>query len=133
MLFGEASRVLVLEIRGLDKVNEPKMIIFDYGQTLVDEKPFDGLKGTEAVLREATNNPNNVSIEEIQTLANELNSEIGRFGSDFEKQPFLEVHNHIFQNYLYVWYKGAIERSNKHVPTSDYLEVNDWNELIEIL
>ena len=31
-------------------MNRPKMIIFDYGQTLVTEKPFDGLKGTRAVL-----------------------------------------------------------------------------------
>ena len=30
----------------------PKMVLFDYGQTLIAEK-FDGLKGTEAVLQYA--------------------------------------------------------------------------------
>ena len=29
---------------------KPKMILFDYGQTLVNEVSFDGVKGTEAVL-----------------------------------------------------------------------------------
>lgn len=46
-------------------MNNPKMIIFDYGQTLINEKRFDGLKGTRAVLQEAARNPNNISAEEI--------------------------------------------------------------------
>ena len=29
----------------------PEMILFDYGQTLVNEQKFDGIKGTEAVLK----------------------------------------------------------------------------------
>lgn len=29
----------------------PKMILFDYGQTLIAEQKFDGVKGTEAVLQ----------------------------------------------------------------------------------
>jgi len=40
----------------------PKMILFDYGQTLIAEK-FDGLKGTEAVLRYATRNKYHLSPE----------------------------------------------------------------------
>lgn len=85
-------------------MHRPKMIIFDYGQTLVNEKTFDGLKGTEAVLREATKNPNHISAEEIQRLAEELDREIGRFGVDIEKQTVLEMHHHIFQNYLYEYF-----------------------------
>jgi putative hydrolase of the HAD superfamily len=80
------------------------MIIFDYGQTLVDEKSFDPFKGTEAVLREAARNPNQVSIAEIQALAIELNKDIGRYGTDFEKQSLIEVHNFAFQNYLYEYF-----------------------------
>lgn len=85
-------------------MNKPKMVIFDYGQTLVNEKVFDALKGTKAVLDEATSNPNNVSAEEVQTLAYQLNEEIGRYGVDLEKQTFLEVHNRLFQNYLYGYF-----------------------------
>lgn len=239
-------------------MNKPKMVIFDYGQTLVNETSFNPLEGTRAVLKEAANNPDNVSAEEVQALAESINGEIGRYGVDIEKQTFLEVHNHIFQKYLYeyfnieftkstaeierifknsacagkptenidkllefldsrnirtsvisnisfsgtllkecidgfilshkfefiiasseyvfrkphkrifelalrkarlnaydawycgdnavfdvdgaascgimpVWYKGAIEKSNKYVPKAECIEINDWNELIEIL
>lgn len=34
----------------------PKMIIFDYGQTLADEAPFDGIAGTKALLSYAVQN-----------------------------------------------------------------------------
>lgn len=80
------------------------MVIFDYGQTLVNETVFDTLKGTKSVLSVAANNPNNVSAEEVQALANQLSKEIGRYGVEFEKQTFLEVHNHLFQNYLYEYF-----------------------------
>lgn len=35
-------------------MEKPKMVLFDYGQTLVAEQKFDGVKGTEAVLQYAT-------------------------------------------------------------------------------
>ena len=34
----------------------PKMVLFDYGQTLIAEQKFDGVKGTAAVLQYATRN-----------------------------------------------------------------------------
>lgn len=96
-------------------MNKPKMVIFDYGQTLVNEITFDPLEGTKAVLREATNNPNNVSAEEVQALANQLNEEIGRYGVDFEKQTFLEVHDHLFQNYLYEYFGIEFTKSTAEI------------------
>ena len=36
-------------------MKKPKMILFDYGQTLVNEQRFNGVRGTEAVLKYATN------------------------------------------------------------------------------
>ena len=54
----------------------PKMILFDYGQTLIAEK-FDGLKGTEAVLRYATRNKYHLSAEQVQAKADEINREFG--------------------------------------------------------
>ncbi len=33
------------------KIRVPKMILFDYGQTLVNERKFDGVKGTAEVMR----------------------------------------------------------------------------------
>ena len=37
-------------------MKKPKMILFDYGQTLVNEQRFNGVRGTEAVLKYATKN-----------------------------------------------------------------------------
>ncbi len=47
-------------------MKQPKMIIFDYGQTLVDEEIFDGVKGTEAVFEHAITNKYNLSAEQVQ-------------------------------------------------------------------
>ena len=59
-------------------MKKPKMILFDYGQTLVNEQCFDGIKGTEAVLKYAKKNKYNKSAEEVQVYANKLNHELGR-------------------------------------------------------
>ena len=40
----------------------PKMILFDYGQTLVNEQRFNGVRGTEAVLKYATKNKSESSL-----------------------------------------------------------------------
>jgi ribosomal-protein-alanine N-acetyltransferase len=58
----------------------PKAILFDYGQTLIDEIGFDAVAGTEAVLREAVENPESVPAWEVQALADALLHEIGRRG-----------------------------------------------------
>jgi putative hydrolase of the HAD superfamily len=82
----------------------PKMILFDYGQTLISESKFNGVAGTGAVLRYATRNPNNISAEQIQAFANELNNDIGRYKPDVRNAINIEIHNHIFQNYLYEYF-----------------------------
>ena len=82
-------------------MKKPKMILFDYGQTLVNEKPFDGVKGTEAVLKYATGNKYNLSAEEIQREANAINKELGRFDPARRHLFQVEVPNHMFTKYLY--------------------------------
>jgi len=79
----------------------PKMIMFDYGQTLVNEAKFDGIKGTEAVLKHATKNKYNRTVEEVQAAADSINKELGRF-DPLKKHLFqVEVPNHMFTAYLY--------------------------------
>ncbi len=96
-------------------MKKPKMILFDYGQTLVNEKHFNALKGTMAVLKEAAVNPNNISAEEVQALAYDLAKDIRRYGQDFERNSFLEVHIHIFQNYLYEYFGIELTKSPEEV------------------
>lgn len=50
-------------------MRKPKMMLFDYGQTLVNEKKFDGIAGTRAVLQYATKNKYGRTAEEVQAAA----------------------------------------------------------------
>ena len=92
-------------------MQRPKMIMFDYGQTLISESRFDGEKGCRAVLKYAKQNPYNVSGKEIQEFAKILNKEIGRYDPDVHVSQQIEVHNHIFQNFLYEYFDLKIELS----------------------
>lgn len=77
------------------------MILFDYGQTLIDERPFDGVKGTEAVLKYAVKNKYHKSAGEVQAYADRLNQELGRFDPEKRHLFQMEVPNHMFTKYLY--------------------------------
>ena len=81
-------------------MKKPKMILFDYGQTLVNEQLFDGVKGTEAVLKYATKNKYNKSAEEVQAYANKLNHELGRF--DPEKRHLFQVEVPIYVYKIFI-------------------------------
>lgn len=82
-------------------MKEPKMILFDYGQTLVNEAKFDGVKGTEAVLKYAVKNKYNLSAVQVQAEAEKMNKELGRF-DPLKRHLFqVEVPNHMFTAYLY--------------------------------
>lgn len=77
------------------------MILFDYGQTLIDEVKFDGVKGTEAVLQYATKNKYNKTALEIQEAATDINRELGRFDPLKRHLLQVEVPNYMFTSYLY--------------------------------
>ena len=79
----------------------PKMILFDYGQTLIAEQKFDGIKGTEAVLKYATKNKYNLSAAQVQEKANAINKELGRFDPQKRHLVQIEVPNTMFTPYLY--------------------------------
>ena len=82
-------------------MKKPKIILFDYGQTLVNETKFDGIKGTREILKYATVNKYNLSAEQVQNKANEINIELGRFDPEKRHLFQIEVPNHMFQAYLY--------------------------------
>lgn len=79
----------------------PKMILFDYGQTLVNEKKFNGVKGTEAVLAYAARNKYNLTAEQVQQKAEEINHELGRFDPLKRHLCQVEVPDTMFTPYLY--------------------------------
>ena len=95
----------------------PKMILFDYGQTLIAEQKFNGVKGTEAVLRYAARNKYNLSAEQVQAKANEINQEIGRFQPEKRHLFQTEIPNTMFTPYLYESQGIEIALSNSEIDT----------------
>ena len=102
----------------------PKMILFDYGQTLIAEQKFDGVKGTEAVLQYAARNKYHLSAEQVQAKANEINREymeemhsIGRFDPEKRHLFQIEIPNTMFTPYLYESQGIEIALSSSEIDT----------------
>lgn len=93
----------------------PKMILFDYGQTLVTEQKFNGIKGTEAVLKYATKNKYHLSAEQVQAKANKINQELGRFDPEKRHLFQIEIPNTMFTSYLYESQGIDIALSNSEI------------------
>lgn len=82
-------------------MKQPKMILFDYGQTLGTEEPFNALKGTEAVMRYAVQNKHGLTAAEVQEEADRINRELGRGNPETRHLFQVEVPNRMFTGYLY--------------------------------
>ncbi|HKM35532.1 MAG TPA: HAD family hydrolase [Lachnospiraceae bacterium] len=82
-------------------MKKPRMILFDYGQTLVTEDKFDGVRGTEAVLKYTVENKYHRTAEEIQEEAQVINKELNRFDPQTTHLMQVEVPNFMFTNFLY--------------------------------
>lgn len=95
----------------------PKMILFDYGQTLVAESKFDGVRGTAAVLQHAVRNKYNLSAEQVQARANEINQEFGRFDPQKRHLFQIEIPNTMFTPYLYESLGIEIALTNAEIDT----------------
>lgn len=98
-------------------MKKPKMILFDYGQTLVAEQKFSGIKGTEAVLQYAVKNKYNLTAGQVQEKASELNRELGRFDPKKRHLFQIEIPNTMFIPYLYESLGIEIALSNAELDT----------------
>ena len=110
----DALRRDILEV---DDMKMTKMVLFDYGQTLIAEQKFDGVKGTEAVLQYATRNKYHLSAEQVQAKANEINQELGRFDPKKRHLFQIEIPNTMFTPYLYESQGIEIALSNAEIDT----------------
>ena len=81
-------------------MKKPQMILFDYGQTLIDEGGFDGEKGSAKMLEIATRNKYGLTPKEVQQKADELSEELGRFGENGQLL-MKEIPNEAFNRLLY--------------------------------
>ena len=95
----------------------PKMVLFDYGQTLIAEQKFDGIKGTEAVMQYATRNKYHLSAAQVQAKANEINQEFRGFDPNKRHLFQIEIPNTMFNSYLYESQGIEIALSNSEIDT----------------
>ncbi len=71
-------------------MNPPKMILFDYGRTLLHETGFDFLKGIRALYPYITKNPRGVTPEEFDAFGKNLYSEV----FDKTRDQGVEIHEY---------------------------------------
>lgn len=79
----------------------PKMVLFDYGQTLGTEETFNGIKGTEAVMQYAVQNKHGLTAAEVQAEADRINRGLGKGNPATRHLLQVEVPNRMFTTYLY--------------------------------
>ncbi|HOP12242.1 MAG TPA: HAD family hydrolase [Oscillospiraceae bacterium] len=77
-------------------MNLPKMILFDYGHTLLYEPGWDSLNGETALYKHIKANPNHLTVEEINRQAQELFKQF-----DAARKLGYEIHERQFQKTLY--------------------------------
>lgn len=87
------------------------MIMFDYANTLVDEKPYDVLNGIISVLEHAITNPYNTTAEEVAAFSSEIFEETIRY----KCKSTIEVHNFPFQNYVYEYFGLEFDKTSEEI------------------
>lgn len=81
--------------------NRPSMVLFDYGQNLIDEPYFDKELGMAAVLSHADANPLGRTARELADYVDALEAEMERFRAADGHIPLYETHNLPFQRYVF--------------------------------
>lgn len=78
------------------KINKPKMILLDYGHTLLYEPEFNSLRGVEALSKYIKSKRNNLSPKQVDDSSQELFAKIGAV-----REMGSEMHEWQFQRFLY--------------------------------
>lgn len=77
-------------------MNKPKMILFDYGNTLLHEPDFDLMRGTREVFKHVAKNPHNVTVEQLH----DVDSRIFEEYNDCRRNGF-EIHEWTGLRFMY--------------------------------
>ncbi len=93
-------------------MNKPKMVLFDYGNTIITEKILGFDKGNEALLKLAVKNPRNITIKELQAKADEVIMGISkRMGCDNRFYQPYEVSWVSINRYIYEYFNIEFDRN----------------------
>lgn len=99
-------------------MKKPKMIIFDYGHTLLYEPESDSLRGEEALFKYIKSNKNNLTPTQVNDYSQKLFAEIGA-----ARELGLEIHERQFQRFLYEYLEIELSISLSEA------EEDFWNKM----
>lgn len=99
-------------------MKKPEMILFDCGHTLICESSFNGVRGTEALLKHAVRNEYDLTAEEISRFFDKMFADMGRSARDNGG----EVHNHMFQRRTDKGSGGSFGRHLFRLPANSVVE-----------
>lgn len=89
-------------------MKRPKIVLFDYGQTLLTETfNSDPAAGIRAVMAHVTENPNGVTAEEVFAFSRQLREEL--WDSYRPDCAPLEIHNAQFNRYLLEYFGLSVD------------------------
>lgn len=96
-------------------MQKPKIVFFDYGQTLIDETSFELVKGVKAILETAVKNPKNVSPKEIADFFVGMLQDVNMPTKNFEGMQYIEVPDPLMQDYLFSYFGLCPIRSSQEI------------------
>jgi len=94
----------------------PKIILFDYGQTLVNQKPYSIIQGFEAMMPYITVNPDQVTMEMVMALSTKVYKQCEEIlGSRNKRNWPLEVAQADIIHYIIEYYHLESEKTEEEL------------------
>lgn len=83
----------------------PKMILFDYGQTLFNQDPYQALNGYEALMKHITKNPHNMDASALTALGEKIYKQCSDvFGYKKKRDWHVEIPQKQMIHYIMEYY-----------------------------
>lgn len=94
----------------------PKLVLFDYGQTLFNQNAYNALEGFEAMMQYITENPENVTAEVVTALASKIYKQCGDvFGYKKKREWHIEVPQKQIIHYIMEYYGLKSEKTEEEL------------------
>lgn len=97
------------------RMNQPKIVFFDYGQTLMNETAFEPIRGLRAILEHAVENPHGLKAEDLIGFYHGMITDINRPTKDFTGMQYIEVPEPLMQKYLFGYFGLRPTKSSREI------------------
>jgi len=84
---------------------KPKMVLFDYGQTLITQEPYNTMKGFEALHKYIVDNPFHITAKDMNELSYKIYKECNKaFGKEAKRDWLIDVRFSDTLSYILEYY-----------------------------